>query len=293
MLINNFTNHIHQIWFQEGDLNELWNGIGSGDYFEFQKSYVDFCEKNGWQYTLWREESIVALIRVYFPQYLDEFNKLDSIIKKVDCARLMILYVYGGVYVDLDSYMKKDLNEFLNLKSIQREEYNYTMWHINPDMPVHHMYDLIVGQEKTVCEYHYDKFGIIVPKINNAVIFCRPGLEIFLEVIEKGFKRKDYAIMNSFGVHTFSNTVYQHMHKLVEDCLDKNVYHIPSKILVLPTVYFYEMNVDEPWFVKAGGDPKFINDQRQYIVHKFDGNWDGETYDKFLTDLTQNNITKY
>lgn len=293
MIVNNFNKHIHQIWYQQGDLTELWDQKGSGDYFEFQKTFTDYCKEKGWEYTLWREDSILTLIDLYFPQYLEEYKNLDSIIKKVDCARLMILYVHGGLYVDIDSYLKQDLEIFLNSKTIGRDEYNYTMWHINPELKLYSKYDLIVGQEKTVCEYHYDKFGIIVPKINNAVIFCRPGLQLFLDVIKKGFRRKNHSIMNSFGVHTFSNTVYHYMHKLVEECLDENIYHIPSKILALPTIFFYEMDVDEKWFVKAGGDPKYVGDKRQFIVHKFDGNWDGESYDKFLTKLTKNNIIKY
>jgi len=45
MLINNFTNHIHQIWFQEGDLNELWNGIGSGDTLNSKNLTLIFVRK--------------------------------------------------------------------------------------------------------------------------------------------------------------------------------------------------------------------------------------------------------
>jgi len=292
-MVNNFTKHIHQIWFQNGNLEDQWKDIGSEDYFKMQKTYIDFCTKKNWKYTLWREETILPFVEKYFPEYYSEFNSLDSIIKKVDCARLMILYIYGGLYVDADSYLKRDLDEFLNLETVTRDEYSYTLWHINPVLPIKHEYDLVVGQEKTICEYHYNKFGIQIPKVNNAVIFCRPGVELFLEVIEKGFSRKNHSIMNSFGVHTFSNTVYSHMHKFVEKTLQTNVYNLPSKILTLPYIYFYEMNVDEEWYIDAGGLEQFVNDPRQYIVHKFDGNWDGERYDAFLTKLTDNNIIKF
>lgn len=292
-MINNFNKHIHQIWFQQGDLEVEWKDKGSQDYFEMQDTFINFCHNKDWKYTLWREDTILELISKHFPEYYNEFTTLDSIIKKVDCARLMILYVHGGLYVDIDSYLKRDLDEFLDLDYITRDEYSYTLWHINPKMPITHTYDLIAGQEKTICEYHYNKFGVQVPKINNAVIFCRPGLELFLEVIEKGFKRKHHSILNSFGVHTFSTTLYNHMNKFIERTLDKDVYSIPSKILTLPYIYFYEMDVDQEWYIKAGGLEKFIGDPRQYIVHKFDGNWDGEAYEVFLNKLTDNNIIKY
>jgi len=293
MLINNFNRHIHQIWFQSGDLAEQWKDIGSEDYFAMQATFTNFCEEKGWQYTLWREDTILPFVQLYFPEYYDEFIGLDSIIKKVDCARLMILYVHGGLYVDIDSYLKKDLDEFLNLQTITREENSYTMWNINPEFKVTTPYDLIVGQEKTVCEYFYNKFGVKVPKLNNAVVFCRPGLELFLEIIETGFRRKNHSIMDSFGVQTFTSTVYKYMNKFIEKTLETNQYNLPSKILTLPFIYFYEMDVDVEWYIKAGGLDKYINDQRQYIVHKFDGNWDGEQYHEFLIKLTNNNVTKF
>lgn len=277
-LINNFKKHIHQIWFQEGDLNLQWKGKNKENYFLMQKSYIDFCTKKGWEYTLWRESSILELVKEYFPDYLEEFINLDSIIKKVDCSRLMILYVYGGVYVDVDSYLKRDLDEFLNLKEFNREPYNYFLWHINKAKKITHSYNLIAGQEKTVCEYHYDKFGITIPKINNAVIFCGPKLDILLKIIDKGFKRKDMSILNSFGVQTFSNTFYHYMRGFLDNLIDTQDYSLPSKYLFLPYMFFYEKND--------------IDDPRQFIVHKFDGNWDGEQYKDFIGKLTDNNISR-
>ena len=291
-MINNFKKHIHQIWYQPGDLHQQWDNLGSENYFDMQKTYTDFCKRKGWEYTLWREDTILPFVQQHFPQYYNQFINLDSIIKKVDCVRLMILYVYGGVYVDVDSYLKRDLDEFLDLKSIKRDEYTYTLWHINPDLKITHNYDLIAGQEKTVCEYHYNKFGIQIPKINNAVLFCGPGLDILLQIIEKGFKRKHLSILNSFGVQTFSNILYHHMRQFIDETIDSDNYNLESKYLILPFIYFYEMDVDKPWYIKAGGQEKFINDPRQYIVHKFDGNWDGEHYKDFIGKLTNNNISK-
>lgn len=291
-MIRNFNRHLHQIWYQPGDLNELWNGVGTEDYFQLQKTFTDFCDRRGWEYTLWREDSILDFVERHFPQYLDEFINLDSIIKKVDCARLMILYVYGGVYVDVDAYMKQDLEDFLSLKEIVREEYNPTMWHINPVMPITNKYDLIVGQEKTICEYHYNKYGIVVPKLNNAVIFTRPHFDFFLQVIERGFKRKKNSIINSFGVQTFSSMLYEYMARNINNIIDIDDYNYPSNILTLPYIYFYELDSHEDWYIKAGGIEKHKYSDLQFIVHKFDGNWDGEQYGEWLEKLTKGNIKK-
>ena len=291
-MVSNFTKHIHQIWYQPEDLSIQWANKGSEDYFDLQSTYVDFCKHKGWEYTLWRENTILPFIQEHFPDYYEDFVNLDSIIKKVDCARLMILYVYGGVYVDIDSYLKRDLDEFLNLQSIKRDKYTYTLWHINQDYEITHNYDLIVGQEKTVCEYHYTKFGMTIPKVNNAVIFCGPKVDFLLEIIRKGFQRKHLSILNSFGVQTFSNILYHYMRKFIDEVIDSENYDLKSRVLILPYIYFYEMDVDTPWYIKAGGKEEYINDSRQFIVHKFDGNWDGEHYKEFINKLPGNSIAK-
>lgn len=293
-MIRNFNRHLHQIWYQPGDLKEQWDGVGTEDYFELQKTFIDFCDRRGWTYTLWREDTILEFVQRHFPQYIDEFNNLDSIIKKVDCARLMILYVFGGVYVDIDAYLHphQDLQDFLELKEIVREEYNPTMWHIDPVMPIEHQYDLIVGQEKTICEYHYNKYGIVVPKLNNAVIFTRPHFDFFLQVIERGFKRKNNSIINSFGVQTFSSMIYEHMARNINNIIDIDDYNYPSNILTVPYIYFYELDTHTDWYTEIGGIDKHKYSEHQFIVHKFDGNWDGEEYSVWLDKLTKGNIVK-
>ena len=282
MLIENFNKHIHQIWFQKKDSSNPPGYIQSEDYRNCQFTYLDFADKNGWEYTLWSEPEVQQLVEESFPEFLDQYNSIDSIIKKVDCARLMILYEYGGLYVDMDSYMKRNLNDFLNLDHIIRDDYPYTDWHIAPKYQITTPYNILVGQEKTVYEYHYNKFGLVIPKLNNAVIFASPKQKVFRDILELGFKRKTNSILNSFGVHTFSLKLYDEMNKFVNKLLDENDYHQPSKILTVPTVYFYECDVDIPDYLEWGGNPIHKNSPLQYIVHKFMGDWDDNSYGHFL-----------
>ena len=284
MLVNNFNRHIHQIWFQKFDSPHPPGVITNDDYNSCRKMYIDFATNNGWSYTLWDETSVDRLIKEHFPSYLDRFNCIDSIIKKVDCARYMILYVYGGLYVDVDSYPKRNLEELLNIKSYVRDDYPYTAWHIAPEYEITHGYDLVVGQEKTVFEYYYNKFGLSVQKLNNAVIFAAPKLRIFLDLIDTGFKRRNNSILNSFGVHTFSMVLYQAMNTFIEDMLGKDNYNEDSRILTLPTVYFYETDVDRDDYEQWGGKPEHKHSPLQFIVHKYMGDWDDNSYAHFLTN---------
>lgn len=282
MLIRDFNKTVHQIWFQKLDSGKVEGKIDNNDYRVMQRSWIYFCRDKGWKYKLWTESKVLDLITEHFPEYLDEYNSLDSVVKKVDCARLMILYVFGGLYVDMDTYVKRDIDYFMKLKVAMRDDYPYTNWHINPKMNLTDDYDLILGQEKTVYEYLYNKFGLLVPKLNNAIIFAKKEQELFLDIIKIGFERKHNSIMNSFGVHTFCLRVYQEMMKFVNGMLDTNDYDKTSKILTLPTVYFYEIDTEVDWYLEVGGDPKHKGSNLQYIVHTFAGDWDEGSYGDFL-----------
>ena len=290
MLVRNFRNTIHQIWFQKPESEAAHGTVTNPEYKKYQQSYIDYAEQQGWEYILWDEDKVDKLVKRHFRNYYTAFNELESVIKKVDCARLMILYVYGGVYVDMDSYLKRGLHEFLDLKHIFREDYPYTAWHIAPKMNLQENYDIIVGQEKTIFEYYYNKFGIGIPKLNNAVIFAGRRLPIFKRILELGFQRKCNSILNSFGVHTFSLALLDEMSYGVNKLLDKDDYRQRASILAVPPVYFYEIDVDmdeEQWKF-FGGDPTRRHSPNQFIVHKYDGNWDQSDYkDNYISSYGQ------
>lgn len=42
------------------------------------------------------------------------YNKLNIIVAKVDFWRYLVLYKYGGIYLDMDSNIEKSLNELIN-----------------------------------------------------------------------------------------------------------------------------------------------------------------------------------
>ena len=64
-----------------------------------------------WKYVLIDNKFADNLVHEYFPDFIDTYNSLEYPIMKVDTLRYMFLYVYGGVYMDLDIELMKPLDD--------------------------------------------------------------------------------------------------------------------------------------------------------------------------------------
>jgi len=56
----------------------------------------------GFQYVFWTDSDILVLVTKFYPQYLEIYNNLKYNIMRVDFARALILFKFGGIYSDLD-----------------------------------------------------------------------------------------------------------------------------------------------------------------------------------------------
>ena len=65
------------------------------------------------QYTLWNKSMVDELINVNYPEIRELFDSYDHWVNRVDVARYLILYHYGGVFVDMDIKSRNDITEFL------------------------------------------------------------------------------------------------------------------------------------------------------------------------------------
>jgi mannosyltransferase OCH1-like enzyme len=83
--------HIHQIW------------IGSNPLpIEWMYNIHSFCKIYNYKYTLWTEQSIKSLNFDEFPGLKDIYNATERLSGKCNILRLLILYYYGGIYIDAD-----------------------------------------------------------------------------------------------------------------------------------------------------------------------------------------------
>ncbi|KAG6031840.1 hypothetical protein E4U41_007413 [Claviceps citrina] len=56
-----------------------------------------------WEWVVWTDEDNLRLVRQHFPWFEDVYNGLPGVIYRADMARHLYMYIYGGVYADLDT----------------------------------------------------------------------------------------------------------------------------------------------------------------------------------------------
>jgi len=97
---------IHQIWIGDKKKPDIYMKSWYEDYI---KMYPDY------KYCFWNETNIDYLLD-FHPIFRTMFYKEISYCGRADIARYLILYYYGGIYIDADSVWinNKNLDELLN-----------------------------------------------------------------------------------------------------------------------------------------------------------------------------------
>ena len=102
---------IHFIWINfENELDE--NPTIPEDLLE----NVNTCKKINYDYEIkiWNGKECYDLVKKYFPDKYETFVNFTYPIMRCDMARLVILYVYGGIYCDMDRISVKSYNIILD-----------------------------------------------------------------------------------------------------------------------------------------------------------------------------------
>ncbi len=100
-------NLLHQIWYQ-----------GSDNIIEPYKSCYEktliFLKNTKWKHIFWNKDKIDKFIKKHYNQYWDLYDEYTILVQKLDIARYLILYHYGGCYMDMDMEIIKDFRELIN-----------------------------------------------------------------------------------------------------------------------------------------------------------------------------------
>ncbi|XP_052243098.1 uncharacterized protein LOC127853019 isoform X1 [Dreissena polymorpha] len=93
--IASFPRHIHQVYYPQDGSSEL--------PVRLQKTQRSCRVQNpDYAYTLWDEQRVLKLINEDYPELLNLYLSYEKWIWRVDMARYLFIYHYGGFYLDMD-----------------------------------------------------------------------------------------------------------------------------------------------------------------------------------------------
>jgi mannosyltransferase OCH1-like enzyme len=93
---------IHQTW-KTTEIPDEW------------KDAVNSCKEiHDYKYILWTHEDMDHFVKKEFPHIYKLYTSYKYDIQRCDAFRYLVLYKYGGIYLDMDIVCKKSLDKFLN-----------------------------------------------------------------------------------------------------------------------------------------------------------------------------------
>jgi inositol phosphorylceramide mannosyltransferase catalytic subunit len=100
---------IHMIWISK---DTPFVDVNVPD--KYSKYITTWKDANpDWEFMFWSGETILKLIQDNLPEFLHFYTNIEKVISKCDFARFAVMYVYGGLYTDVDVYCRKSINSLL------------------------------------------------------------------------------------------------------------------------------------------------------------------------------------
>lgn len=225
---------LHQIWSSKKmplpdcflELSETWK------------------EKHpNWQYVFWDDEKMDCFMKEYFPQYIEVYNKFPYDIQRWDSIRYLILYQFGGVYVDFDVECLENIEPLLKNNCC-----------FGSDVQENIVYSSLIQGD----DY-----------LNNTFMATVPGHPFFAKIIKHVFEGKQIP---------YSDSIYKLLYVL-QTTGSIMLSNLKSKddtgVYVIPARYISPFSITESQLIRHGKFEQEWEDrlQQAYAVHYFMGTW--------------------
>jgi len=151
---------IHQTWKTQ-EIPEQWQASVKS----FKKIHP------GYKYILWTHETMDEFVKMEYPTFYNTYTGYKYDIQRCDAFRYMVLYKYGGIYIDLDIVSKKKLDDLLQ-------------------------YDIVLAKSSNLSFYYTNSFFMCSPE-NSFIKFCIEQLPEYKQSFV--YLGKHNHIMNSTG----------------------------------------------------------------------------------------------
>jgi mannosyltransferase OCH1-like enzyme len=235
-----FPKIIHQIWLQgQKDIPRKFNNN--------TESIKKMHSK--WLYILWDGIMILKLMNID-KKLLKTYYKLIYLHQKVDFARYVILYLYGGVYLDIDIEAIKPLDDIL-------DKYKN--------------YDLIVSKLSLPPEIEFISCTVQGRCINNGIIIAKPKAKVLLNLIKHVIDNCKCCSMTNKMICIETTTGPVVFSKIIKNFPDS------SKIKILDPEYFEPCLLDKCQITS-----------NTYLLHKHNVSWFSDEF-KFICKFYLNN----
>jgi hypothetical protein len=99
---------IHQTW-KDKNLPPI--------IYKLVSENISFFKSNGYELMFWTDDMILKLISEEYPNFYNIYKLARTGVQKGDIARILLVYHYGGIYIDLDVLILRDFNEILDMTS--------------------------------------------------------------------------------------------------------------------------------------------------------------------------------
>ena len=161
---------IHQTW-KTNVIPEEWE-----DAVESCKTVND-----EYKYILWTDKTMKEFVEKEYPEFLNVYKSYPHNIQRCDAFRYLVLYKYGGIYLDMDIICKKKLNTFLK-------------------------YDFVLTKSSNINSYT-NMFLMVVPK-HPFIKFCIDNLPNYAD--SYAYFGRHLHVYNSTGPSFLTNMIYKY-----------------------------------------------------------------------------------
>lgn len=184
---------IHQVYVKQKP-----DSLFPKEYQRCQKTV--FEHHPDFQYKLYNEHDMENVIQTHCPEYLEPWNKLPRMIMKIDIFRIMLMYIFGGIWVDFDYHFFKT-------------------------------FDLLQHKIVLTCNKE-DELGNPI-SVANALMASQPNQPFWKNILNSFFKQ-DKPIRYQSEWDVIRETGPQFLTKSWKEYQSKNDIHVPKRALFHP-----------------------------------------------------------
>jgi mannosyltransferase OCH1-like enzyme len=176
-------------------IHQTWKTLNIPDEW---KDAVESCKNQhkDYKHIIWSHEMMESFVKKEYPDFYNVYMAYPYDIQRCDAFRYLVLYKYGGIYLDMDVICKKKIDSILE-------------------------YDLVLTKSLNVENSYTNSFYMVIPN-HPFIKFCIDNLPDYVNSYK--YFGKHWHVMNSTGPNFLTNMIKKYGEKNI-----KNLYILNNK----------------------------------------------------------------